>query len=54
MKTKTIYTSPVTDMILLGCECIMDLADATNGHVNLAPARGVQHSNLGGSLGPSY
>ena len=52
MKTKYIF--PQTEVQLFESANLMALQDATNGHVNPAPARGVQHSNLGGSLGPSY
>lgn len=52
MKTKYIF--PQTEVQLFESANLMALADPSNEHPNPAPARGVQHSNLGGSLGPSY
>lgn len=52
MKTKYIF--PQTEVQLFESANLMAMADATGGHINPAPARGVIHSNQGGSLGPSY
>lgn len=52
MKTKYIF--PHTEVQLFESANLMTMADASLGHGSTAPARGVQHSDLGGSLGPSY
>lgn len=52
MKKKQIYTCPKVENLNLGTEGLMIVCGISD-HAS-APARGVQHSNLGGSLGPSY
>lgn len=54
MYMKTKYIFPHTEVQMFESANLMALMDPSLEHANPAPARGVQHSDLGGSLGPSY